>query len=376
MIRSRIFYIIGLIGLFLFYMFCDSYTPFAIIVVLVSLTVLGIVGTAASRSKISLLIQPKNNYMTQAENRKAEFCITIKNNSFFPISAIVFDVEFQDLSEKHIVKRTIKTAVAAKEERKIYTIVTTSHSAAIECRVTRAMAYDSFGLAAFKLKNLTTKAKMIIMPIMSDSSYLKNQQSSYIIDSDKFSETQKGDDSSQVFEVRDYVPGDDIRKIHWRLSSKQDNLIVKEYSKPVNENCLVLLETGFGAVKGEDRKKIGDQMLSVFMKLAFELIESEQEFSVYRYSEQARRFAVFNIKNFDDVSPAADSFLSERFPEERNISYRMSEIEPELLDKQIYYLYNSACSDSQVIECLPERFCAVDTIPAVKTRRKGSAKDV
>ena len=33
-------------------------------------------------------------------------------------------------------------------------------------------------------------------------------------------QNRKGNDLSEIFDIREYVPGDDIRSIHWKLSSK------------------------------------------------------------------------------------------------------------------------------------------------------------
>ena len=363
MVKSRIFYIIGLLGLLLFYIYCNSYTPLAILIVFISLTIFGIFEAIFSVRKISLDIKPTHPYTTQRVEQQAEFCVTIHNNSFFPISAVTFEVEFQDMCDDGVIKRKIKTPVAAKEDKSVHTVVATSHAALIECRVKKPRIYDAFGLIHFRIRNVSDKAKLLIAPVMTDNSFIKGNQNVYIIDSDKYSETQKGDDSSQVFEVRNYVPGDDIRRIHWRLSSKQDDLIVKEYSKPIDENCIVMLETGIGSDEPEERKFRADGMLSVFMKLAYELIDNEQAFSVYWYSETANNTVSFEVKIFDDVAPIIEKFLSEKFPIKKNITFLMSEEERlQSLDKQIYYLYNSEFCDSDIITYqLDGRYCPIDT---------------
>ncbi len=363
MVKSRIFYVIGLIGLSLFYIYCNSYTPLAILIVFISLTIFGIFEAIFSVRKISLDIKPTHPFSTQRIDQQAEFCVTIHNNSIFPISAVTFEVEFQDMSDDGVVNRKIKTPVAAKENKSVHTVVATSHSAYIECRVKKPRVYDAFGLFHFRIKNVSDKAKLLIAPVMAEDDFLKGNQNIYIIDSDKYSETQKGDDSSQVFEVRNYTPGDDIRRIHWRLSSKQDELIVKEYSKPIDEDCIVMLETGIGSADSEERKFRADGMLSVFMKLSFQLIENEQAFSVYWYSETAKSLVSFDVKTFDDVAPIVEKFLSEKFTVKKNVTYIMSEEERlQALDKQIYYLYNSTFCDSDIITYqLDNRYCSIDT---------------
>lgn len=52
-----------------------------------------------------------------------------------------------------------------------------------------------------------------------------------------------GSDPSETFSIREYRPGDPIRQIHWKLSTKTDHLMLREVGLPVNEETLFLLET-------------------------------------------------------------------------------------------------------------------------------------
>ncbi|MFR7744089.1 MAG: DUF58 domain-containing protein [Acutalibacteraceae bacterium] len=45
-----------------------------------------------------------------------------------------------------------------------------------------------------------------------------------------------------MFQIRDYVPGDSQRQIHWKLSHKYDKLIVKDPSLPITRSAAVFWE--------------------------------------------------------------------------------------------------------------------------------------
>lgn len=363
MVKCRIYYFLGLFGLFLFYIFCNSYTPIALLSVLLSFTIFGILTTVISLHKLSLDIKPVQRFMTQKKDQRAEFCVTVKNNSFFPISAVTFEVEIQDLSDDGVVVQKIKTPVGIKERKSIHTVVSTSHSALVECRVKKPRAYDAFGLLHFRIRNAAESSKLLISPIMDHESYIKGGRNAYLTDSDKYSETQKGDDPSQVFEVREYVPGDDIRRIHWRLSSKQDTLIVKEYSRPMEEDCVILLETGIADTEPERQKTRSDNILSVFMKLAYELIQNEQSVTVYWYSNTANIMVSFELSIIEDTAAVVEKYLSERYSPKKNISLMMSEEQNmNYSGRQVYYLHHSTCSDTSVFSPLIiEKYHIIDT---------------
>ena len=57
-------------------------------------------------------------------------------------------------------------------------------------------------------------------------------------------QNRKGNDPSEIFDLREYAPGDDIRSIHWKLSGKMDNLMVKVASDPSHYQVVLMPDLG------------------------------------------------------------------------------------------------------------------------------------
>ena len=57
-------------------------------------------------------------------------------------------------------------------------------------------------------------------------------------------QNRKGNDPSEMFDLREYVPGDDVRSIHWKLSGKTDTLILRQASDPSLYNIVLLMDFG------------------------------------------------------------------------------------------------------------------------------------
>jgi len=51
--------------------------------------------------------------------------------------------------------------------------------------------------------------------------------------------------------VRDYVPGDPVRRVHWASSARRGDLVVKEVEEPGAPRLVVALDLGGGAAAGE-----------------------------------------------------------------------------------------------------------------------------
>lgn len=61
-------------------------------------------------------------------------------------------------------------------------------------------------------------------------------------------QNRKGNDPSEMFDIREYVPGDDVRSIHWKLSSKTESLILRQASDPSHYNVVILPDFGLGGL--------------------------------------------------------------------------------------------------------------------------------
>ena len=61
-------------------------------------------------------------------------------------------------------------------------------------------------------------------------------------DSENYAPDRTGYDLAEVYALREYAPGDSLRQMHWKLSSKLDKLVVREPSLPVRRSVLVFWE--------------------------------------------------------------------------------------------------------------------------------------
>lgn len=62
---------------------------------------------------------------------------------------------------------------------------------------------------------------------------------------------QKGNDFAQVNDVREYIPGDRFRDIHWKLSARQETLMVKERAAMAGSEIVLLLKLTENPVQAE-----------------------------------------------------------------------------------------------------------------------------
>ena len=88
----------------------------------------------------------------------------------------------------------------------------------------------------------------------------------------------KGNDPSEMFDIRDYVPGDDIRSIHWKLSSKTEELILRQASEPSHYDVAIMPDFGKNQWGASMRDAETDAAIALGTALAEQLVEQGYAF--------------------------------------------------------------------------------------------------
>lgn len=130
----------------------------------------------------------------------------------------------------------------------------TSYIGKVSFKVQKIKIYDILGLSYLDF-SCSDDVTVTIRPIKSD---IDDNVRIGIIDSiiDNNDETIKGNDIADSFDIREYVPGDRIKDVHWKLSAKKDELLVKERSKTSENKAILFIDSSSG-------KKVCEEILSL-----------------------------------------------------------------------------------------------------------------
>ena len=118
-----------------------------------------------------------------------------------------------------------------------------------------------------------------------------------------------GYDPAETVQVRDYVPGDPIRQIHWKLSEKADRLLVREFGRPQAAQVLLLFETAAlpgGALTPERT----DALLDGLCAVSHALLAAELPHTLGWYDGSSGRFRTQPITVRQELDAALRQLLS------------------------------------------------------------------
>ena len=169
-----------------------------------------------------------------------QWIVEIENNSIFSTANALLKLEYYNSLTGKTQPLTLMVPVMSRNTQRVRLSFHTATCGVMRLHLTELSLYDPLRLFCRK-QPLDLTDQIVIMPAPTDlriSEFPPMPQPD--ADSCEYSKNQAGDDPSEIFDLHAYREGDSVSRIHWKLSSKLDNLMVKEYSLPLAAGCLLV----------------------------------------------------------------------------------------------------------------------------------------
>lgn len=305
MAKIRLIYALFVVitGLFVV-MYVDALSLLLFIVTL-ALPILLFLILLITRILTRIKIEPPNALSTKGQ--AVSMKIHLKNLSFIALPSLRATITYYGAFSSEPEKTEITFPLHAFTNQTSSFDITSEHVGVVKVDLHNIYMYDYFRLFRFKFK-VKQSYEITFLPELSPLTLDLRPNTLLGVDSDVFSKTKKGDDPSEVFAIRDYVGGDKLNRIHWKLSSKQDNLMVKDYSLPINNSISIIPELAF-ANSGNILKDI-DAVIETAFNISNFLCEAEIIHHICWYDPKTSRFFDEEIKNTDNMFAALGLMLS------------------------------------------------------------------
>lgn len=170
-----------------------------------------------------------------AKNTSVSVTAELRNKSVFPVLRVFVPVRIKNDLTGEKQKFELILSAGAKESQRSMFLLESAYCGRLSLETDKIWVMDYFGFLPVKVA-VTVSAKTTVLPDMFPSEVRLTPAPAV---SDEGVEDRRGQDRSEVYQLREYRPGDDVRQIHWKLSSKLDELIWKEPSMPESRSLLV-----------------------------------------------------------------------------------------------------------------------------------------
>ena len=178
-----------------------------------------------------------------------------------------------------------------------------SVSGRYEIKAENVRIYDALHLFYFKKKvdksaYIDVLPECYLMPIN-----VNKKTRDFVTDSDVYYSDVRGDDASEVYQIRQYRPGASIKSIHWKLSARQDEIMAKDTSKTMS--CPVIICVNMDGKLCKHYGKALSACLESMVSISFSLITVRVPHFIAWYDPKQMSITRYRITRVEDVYDAA-----------------------------------------------------------------------
>jgi hypothetical protein len=231
------------------------------------------------------------------KNEECLVLLSLQNRFIFPISPIRIIGDFQSLTENEIgfSKKMLMTDAAPMNTTAVNLTFKLPFRGEYTVRLYEAQVFDL--LKIFRLKRkLDLVVKIIVLP-RDKTPHGRGTEAE--TDSESPASVITPHRSNTFNSLREYREGDSIRNIHWKLSAKQDELIVKQMEQSVNNSAVVFSD--FTADFGDSvlTRRMIDAVLETSLGITkYILLDGNSVINCWQGAEESEKYEATEFSHY------------------------------------------------------------------------------
>ena len=300
MIKRRIACILLILAAFILYFFANETLTLALLAALIAMPIasLGLLALTGRNLKVSM-------DDADAVTDKPAMKLTIENPGFMPVALAELEINSENLRTGETDSTLIHISPGPKSKREMDFEVLAGHAGRHIVYVKSATIWDPLMLWSKEVQCNDSKF-ITVMPELIDMQ-LSYASDAALLENDRSADSRRGEDPGDVRGIREYVPGDPVRNMHWKLSEKIDKMLIKELGTPLSDQFLVVL--GNASERANDPEAL-DAIASVFASLLETLRLDGVSLTVAWTDPLTGRPVIKKIDKEEELAAAADEYLA------------------------------------------------------------------
>lgn len=300
MLKRRIACGLLILAALILYIFDNDTVTLALLIALIIMPAASIGLLALSGKKLSVSLSE-----SPAVSEKPVMRLAIDNPGILPVANAELEIACENLRTGESDNTTVQVSPGPKSHREMDFEVQSGHAGRYRVHVANALMWDPLMLAC-KEAECEDSRYITVMPEIFET-HLSYASDAALLENDRSADSRRGADPGDVRGIREYVPGDPVRNMHWKLSEKTGKMLIKELGTPITDQILVIL--GSAGKRSSDPEAL-EAMASVFSSIIHTLREDSTSLSV-AWTDAVTGQAVFKkINDEEELSAAADEYLA------------------------------------------------------------------
>lgn len=293
MTANRFWYMISLI--LFFFLSIMYFEPFPVFCLLL----LGIVPAVCFLIELPLLwlasVQLVSSYSVCEAGEKNDVTITVKNPAWIPISRLCLCLQVENKMSGQKTAYPVLVSVPARNEISVSLSLSSEHCGSVWLILKWIQLIGTIPVYSWKRKvkrtesdKKNTAAEIVVVPHIQELSVEISQGTrNFSVDWDSYEALRPGDNVAQIYQIREFQPGDRLQHVHWKLSARMEDWMVKEFSR--HEGASVIIAVDW---KGESFESL-DRMMEAAASLSLAMVmKSCKNLLISSISPEGEWFAV------------------------------------------------------------------------------------
>ncbi len=300
-VANVIRYILVFIVNLLLLLFLHSYYNFVLLIVLIVLPICSVIAALLAQRYMS--IEVGGGFSEIQTDETFPINIVLVNKSIFPIMNVDIDIHMaNELFQKSGEHRLSVPAYARASNTVDYELAE-SFVGVFEVSVHRIYVTDWLGFIRVK-KQCDAVREVKVFP--SGEVCAEPDMTALSGGMTEAEETRKkGNDFSEVVDIREYRPGDKLQNIHWKLSAGRDEFMVKERESMSSDQLVICVELT------NDERQVLNDLLKASYGLGQYLISLNVPFTVYYWSVDRDDMIETKVDNMQELHDWMDCIFYE-----------------------------------------------------------------
>lgn len=242
----------------------------------------------------------------RAAERKENFRgrLTLQNQTVWPVFGGKGQILWENLFTGEHGEIPLSFSLGCKETRTIEFEACSSWCGCVKVQFSSWKCNDFFHVFSVR-RQAVAEGCTVIMPEKQNSDFSFLTREGFDMESFRYSGNRPGDDQGETYDIREYQPGDSIRQIHWKLSGKLDDIMIREKSFPVDDTVLILAE----AFQAEREPRRAETVAEVLSAIIRDFMEKKIPCQVGIYDRNTGKFRQEKVRTEEDHEHILYSFL-------------------------------------------------------------------
>lgn len=142
----------------------------------------------------------------------------------------------------------------------------------VEVSLAEVYEFDPLGFVKTPISHMRFSSSYIVYPELVDMAVRVNQAVRADNLGAEYDRHKKGQDPTEVLDMRTFRQGDSLKRVHWKLSARMEDLIVREPSLPADCDVAIVAAVEVGDAADSNRIPVFDATLSLVSSISLSLL--------------------------------------------------------------------------------------------------------